>query len=359
MEQPATPIRGPNNEVCWIEADQAESYLRASGFLRSDERITVRDLDGGVSNLVLRCDPVSRAPFVLKQSRTQLRTAEPWFCSPERIWCEIATLRACSDLLARRRQQGSDAVGVMVPELLMEDRGNFAFVMSAVEEPHATWKSLLLAGDYREETAEACGRMLGIVHADTWHKPAVAAAFENRSFFDALRLDPYYRFSAAQEPRLRERLEDLIQSVWSHRHCLVHGDFSPKNLLVSAAGVTLIDFEVGHYGDPAFDLGFFLTHLCLKAARVPRDEPRILRLIDRFWDAYRARLEPVCTVEEVDMVADRGHRNLAGCLIARVIGKSRIDYDVDVPRVLRIADAVFRLPFARWPEVRATIATST
>jgi aminoglycoside phosphotransferase (APT) family kinase protein len=45
----------------------------------------------------------------------------------------------------------------------------------------------------------------------------------------------------------------------------VHGDFSPKNLLVWEGRVMLIDCEVGHYGDPAFDLGFFVTHLVLKA----------------------------------------------------------------------------------------------
>jgi 5-methylthioribose kinase len=296
---------------------------------------------------------------VLKQSRPQLRTAEPWFCSPERIWCETATLQACSELLARRRQQDASANGIMVPDLLMEDRGNFAFAMSAVAEPHATWKSQLLAGEVCEETAEACGRLLGILHADTWHSVTVAASFENRAFFDALRLDPYYRFSAGQEPRLRDWLVELIQSVWSHRHCLVHGDFSPKNLLVNAAGVTLIDFEVGHYGDPAFDLGFFLTHLVLKAVRAPRDQPRILRLIDRFSDAYRTLLGSACSADEVDAVVERGHRNLAGCLIARVIGKSRIDYDVDVRRVLEIAEAVFRLQFAHWPKVRETIENST
>ena len=51
----------------------------------------------------------------------------------------------------------------------------------------------------------------------------------------------------------------------------MHADFSPKNLLVFPGGLMMVDFETGHYGDPAFDLGFFLSHLVLKACyHVPR-----------------------------------------------------------------------------------------
>ncbi len=72
----------------------------------------------------------------------------------------------------------------------------------------------------------------------------------------------------------------------------MHADFSPKNLLVydGGRGLMMVDFETGHYGDPAFDLGFFLSHLVLKAFyHAPRHEP-LLELTEQFWIAYRETL---------------------------------------------------------------------
>lgn len=345
----------------WIDADSAERYLRESGRLQPGEQIQASVLAGGISNVVLRCHSNVRPAFVLKQSRPQLRTKDPWFCSPDRIWREIATLRLCTKLLKRSTIHSETcSITATVPELLFEDPSNFAFAMSAAPEPNATWKSALLQGNCSTTIADHCGSLLGSLHAETWHDPAVKQGFDDRQFFDALRLDPYYRFAAHADHEFRGPLQALIESVWNQRHSLVHGDFSPKNLLTFDDGCMLIDFEVGHYGDPAFDLGFFLTHLVLKAIHRQPNAHAYLELADRFWERYesivRPRFEALPDASASwDHLQARSLQNLAGCLLARIAGKSKIDYPVTANTVRMIVRSLFREQPADWTNARRFI----
>jgi len=106
----------------------------------------------------------------------------------------------------------------------------------------------------------------------------------------------------------------------------VHGDYSPKNLLVWPGHVMLIDFEVGHYGDPAFDLGFFLSHLVLKSIWSGRRQAEYCQLAAEFWRAYHERLAATISAAELTALEERMLSNLAGCLLARIDGKSPVDY---------------------------------
>ncbi len=240
-----------------IDASNAEDYLRHTGRIAPDETVRVRELAGGVSNVVLLVSRTTGEPrFVVKQVREQLRVPEPWYCSIERIWREVDVLEVCHRALAE-----TSAVGlppgeptIAVPRVLFCDRDNYLFAMSAVPD-HEVWKAQLLRGEICLATAAACGRLLGTIHAATWQQPDVAQRLGDTSFFDALRLDPYYRHVARSHADVAPALQRLVASLAEHPRCLVHGDFSPKNILVHRGGLTLVDFEVGHFGDPAFDLG--------------------------------------------------------------------------------------------------------
>lgn len=315
-----------------ITESTAAEYLRASGRIAADEVAETRELSGGVSNVVLLVSLPGRGErFVLKQARGQLRVKEEWLCPVERIWREVDVLRACGELLPSAKLTPSKPPALFaanVPDLLWEDRDNYCFAMAAAPARNRTWKELLLAGRtvLSQFVAFAAGRLLGTLHAGTWRSAAALARFEDRSFFDRLRLDPYYRFTASIHPDLAPQLARLVDSVWSHRLCLVHGDFSPKNLLVWPPQVMLIDFEVGHYGDPAFDLGFFLTHLVAKAIRAREKCRHYLLLVEIFWQEYRRQVSRVATAAEMSGLRERMLLNLAGCLLARVDGKSPLEY---------------------------------
>ena len=343
-----------------IDCQNAAEYLRDHFALgsESDRRgpFEIRELAGGVSNVVLLATPTNGQPLVLKQARGKLRVKDEWLCPVERIWREADVLRICGEVLARGDKKAR-ALQAIVPAILWEDRGNYLYAMTAAPAGHRTWKELLLAGELDLEIAAACGTLLAKLHGGTWRDAAVAAQLDDRSFFEQLRLDPYYRQIARIHADLDPQVARLIDSVWQHRRCLVHGDFSPKNLLVSGGQITLIDFEVGHYGDPAFDLGFFLTHLVLKALWAGPRREAYWQLADGFWRTYREAL--VGTIGEAEF-ADLERRMLgqiAGCLLARVDGKSPVDY-LSIPQqasVRQLSRTWLQEPLAGWEEIREPV----
>lgn len=320
-----------------LDEANAEAYLRERGWVSRQERVVVRRLAGGVSNEVLyvsRPDRVGR-DFVVKQARRQLRTPEPWFASVERIWREVEVLRICQRLLLAERRPEATEPGTLIaatPLVLHEDRENYVFTMSAAPPDHRVWKADLLGGRVEPIIATACGRLLGRLHAGTWHNDEVAEQLDDRRLFDELRIDPYYRFVAQTHPDYAPAFERLIDETWDERHSLVHADFSPKNLLVFDGGLLLVDFETGHYGDPAFDLGFFLSHLVLKAAYHAPAHEAYLSLTETFWQSYQAELDKKVTHDDLRRVELRAVRHFAACAWARLDGKSQVDYLTEARR---------------------------
>jgi 5-methylthioribose kinase len=332
-----------------IDATNAEAYLRDTGRLAPGERVAIRELSGGVSNIVLLVEfPGSeREPFVLKQAREQLRVAQPWFCSPERIWREVEVLRVLEKCL--RPSERGERVHFGVPALSFLDEEHFAYAMSYAGPDATPWKSILLAGNGDVGVAMACGRMLAQIHVKGWQGKRWHEKLQDQRFFIDLRLEPYYRHVAERHPPVREQLQQLIDKTLATQSCLVHGDFSPKNLLVSSnSAITLIDFEVGHLGDPAFDIGFFLTHLCLKAIHLPQLES-LRKLPEVFWFHYRQRLG-ASDAAQVLLNEERCVEHLLACMLARIDGKSPVDY-------LTIAeqDSVRSMCLANLPDPFTTI----
>jgi aminoglycoside phosphotransferase (APT) family kinase protein len=185
---------------------------------------------------------------VFKQALGRLRVAEEWLADPARIHREAAAIRA----LPRS-----------APRVVFEDRENYIYAMEAAPQDAEDWKTRLLRGERDEEVTREVARILVELGQ---RGPRWQQEFGDQHSFDQLRLDPYYRFTAARHPDLRFAFDEAI-ALAQRPLAMVHGDFSPKNLLVDGGGrVTLIDFEVIHYGDPAFDAAFLLNHLLLKGA---------------------------------------------------------------------------------------------
>lgn len=134
--------------------------------------------------------------------------------------------------------------------------------MTCAPDDAVTWKADLMAGRVDPDIAHRLGTILGTIHADAPGHPALGGTLTDTSLFDELRVDPYYRTLAQRHPDLAPCIEALIAAMDrpDEERTLVLGDFSPKNILVHAGGLVLLDFECAHAGDPAFDLGFFLTH---------------------------------------------------------------------------------------------------
>ncbi len=291
------------------------------------------------------------------------RTPHAWFSSVERVWREAEVLAACGELLKRDRREASSPAlpRPSVPRIVFQDRPNYLFAMTAAPRPHTVWKAELLAGRADQRIAAACGRLLAALHGGSWGDERLAQKFADRQLFDELRVDPYYRTLAAARPEAGEAVDRLVDSLDCPGRALVHGDFSPKNLLVSEDSLTLVDFETGHWGDPAFDLGFFLSHLVLKAAyHLPRPAP-FLELSEVFRRSYDEAMLGRIGQTELSALWQRGAQNFAGCAWARLDGKSPVDYLSDEGRRQRIR-GLCREVFARrpadWSQVVALAAAA-
>lgn len=300
------------------QPDHLLAYLRAGGWIAPDETPTMRVLGGGVSNravLVERRVPSGQGGegWVLKQALAKLRVAVDWFSSPERIAREAAGLRWLAQLAPP---------GTTTP-LVFEDSARHILGMAAVPQPHDNWKTLLLAGRLDPDHVAQFGRLLGTIHRNASGDPAVAAAFDDRSFYDSLRLEPYYRYTATQVPASAPFYDALLAETWATRLTLVHGDYSPKNVLVHRGRLILLDHEVIHWGDPAFDLGFGLTHLLSKAHHLPAQRRDFAAAAVACWDAYAAVARDLPWFAALE---PRAVRHTLGCLLARVAGRSPLEY---------------------------------
>ena len=260
---------------------------------------TAQLLLGGVSSDVALIEDEAHR-FVVKQSIPNLRVAADWPVHPSRIWREVDALRA----LAPALPAGA------VPAVVYESRDEYLYAMTAAPAGAESWKAQLLEGDIDVELAS----YIGAVHAAMLRLPNPRPEFDDITFFEELRIDPYYRYTGEQHPDLREAFARAADACRHHRWALVHGDFSPKNIMAGSGTAMILDWECVHWGDPAFDTGFLLNHLLLKAFHRPQDAPLLRR-------AAIAYLDAVTLVPFTDTLV-----HLPLLLICRVDGKSPVEY---------------------------------
>jgi aminoglycoside phosphotransferase (APT) family kinase protein len=296
------------------QAGQLLAYLRNTGRIQLDEQPAFRVLAGGVSNRTVLIERPSGESWVMKQALAKLRVAVDWFSSPERIHREAMGLRWLTELAPPRT----------IPALIFEDHEHHLLAMQAISHPHDNWKSLLLAGQVERDHVAQFGRLLGTIHRQAEARRAeVAPAFADRSFFESLRVEPYYSYTATQAPEAALFIDSLIRETRARLLTLVHGDYSPKNILIYRDRLILLDHEVIHWGDPGFDLGFSLTHFLSKAHHVQAQRAAFAEAARLYWEIYQE------TIGQPDWAGDLERYAVChtlGCLLARVAGRSPLEY---------------------------------
>jgi 5-methylthioribose kinase len=249
--------------------------------------------------------------YCVKQALPQLKVAKEWLVPVERVFGEIGYLR-----IVQRIAPGQ------VPRMVGEDHASKSFVMEFLGPEFRNWKSDLLAGRIDSFVAREVGDLLGRIHAATADDAQFAKQFANDSNFFALRLDPYLVEAARMHPALAHRLQAIVERTAGTRRVLVHGDVSPKNILVGPRGPVLLDAECAWFGDPAFDLAFCLNHFLLKAAHLPAHIDPLMACFDAMQQAYFGHV----SWEPKESIAARVASLLPGLVLARVDGKSPGEY---------------------------------
>lgn len=292
-------------------------------------------LTGGVSSDIWRVELPGRTVCV-KRALAKLKVAADWRAPIERNAYEAAWMRVAGAIVP-------DAV----PELLAVDRAAGALVMAYLPpDRYALWKTQLSQGVVETATARAVASRLVRIHAATAHDDDLASRFATDRIFHDIRLEPYLSATGRAHPDLAGRLRELAETTASTKRALVHGDVSPKNILVGPKGPVFLDAECAWYGDPAFDLAFCLNHLLLKCLWVPRAAARLLDCFTLLANDYRAGVtwEPPAELEA------RTAALLPGLFLARVDGKSPVEYlhrADDKAKVRRVARALLAEPVPR------------
>ena len=364
-----------------LDADAAVEYVRARGVVPEGAEPTAESLGGGVSNDVFRVRWDDDA-VVLKRPLPNLAVADDWPADVGRVHNEAAAARAYADVIAER---GLDRVAV--PAVRFEDHDDHVVAISSAPESARMWKADLLDGRVDAAVAARLGEFLAAAHDHAAADASLKEAFGNYEPFEQLRLDPYHATVAERHPDLAPTIEREMERVRATRRTLVHGDYSPKNVLVvesdgtdgaatanradgtaateEAAGTDttdgtggvdetdaanetattagtdgrptlwLLDFEVAHWGDPAFDVAFMLTHLFVKSVHVEDRREAFLAAAASFRDAYADAVETT-PFDESDVT-----RELGVLMLARVDGKSPVEY-VELPETKETLRTVAR-----------------
>jgi len=215
---------------------------------------TITPLPGGVS-----CETaVVTLPgqtMVVKRALAQLKVETEWTSGPERITAEAEGLEWFHALTPES-----------VPAPLGVSPAHFGLVLPHAPSPCPDLRTLLL--DDPTSAPPGVGHMLATIAA-TWHaaspEPARGGELDDRVRVTELRLDPFYRDMAKRWPEYSTVIRDLVDELDTADICVVHGDFTPKNVLcLPGGGVWVIDTEVAHIGHPVLDTASMLAHLTIK-----------------------------------------------------------------------------------------------
>jgi aminoglycoside phosphotransferase (APT) family kinase protein len=296
--------------------EEVKKYLIKEGLVGLEDKVHVEYLSGGVSCRVWKIVRY-KDRWVIKQALEKLDVKADWFSDVERIHREHHVMKQIELIVPDSN----------VPKVLHVDYINHVYMMTCAEEGVETWKDLMLSGVFNVSTAKSAATLLSQIHSQS---PKIEeeqkAEFSDQKYFNQLRIDPFHRFLIQKYPELSADINKLIDELTLEKTCLVHGDFSPKNMLVQKNGeIVLIDFEVAHWGNPVFDLAYCLGHLMLKAWHLKKHE-ELLSLIRAFLDSYKGKVSNLLP-------------HLGLMLLARMDGKSPVNYiqDESLKQIIRVA----------------------
>lgn len=282
-------------------------YLTSKNVIQKNDNPQVEVLTGGVSNVVIAITTANQK-LVLKQALAELAVSEKWEADQRRAIVEANAIELFNKLTPNQ-----------VPKLIFLDSDRFILVLERVPVGSTVWKSDLLAGVINPDIGLKLGATLA-----SWHNYGEKSAeaklkFMEDSLFEQLRIDPFYRFVATKNPQIEVPIRKLINELEGDKTTVVHGDFSPKNIMVATNDdIYILDFEVTHVGNPVFDLAFLTAHLLCKFFRTEdRLHAKLLaNTAISFMKEYQTlrRISPSVT------------RHAALIALARVEGKSPVNY---------------------------------
>jgi len=285
--------------------------LQGMGLLPNPATATFEPLAGGVSSDIWKVS-VEDQTFCVKRALAKLKVQADWFAPIERNQFEVAWYQVANDICP-----GS------APRVLAHDEEAMLCVMEFLDPAtHKLWKAELRDGRADTEMASQAGTILGKVHSRTANDDLVKSRFTRPDIFYDIRLEPYLEATAAKHPDLERQLIGLSKQTAETELALIHGDVSPKNILLGPKGPVFLDAECACIGDPAFDLAFCLNHFLLKCLWNQGAKEGFLACFRKMAADYLQCVD----WENAKELEQRASRLLPGLFLARVDGKSPVEY---------------------------------
>ena len=316
-----------------LDAASVVDYLTSRGIAPAGPLVT-RELSGGVSSTVLAVEGPNNG-VVVKRALARLRVEATWRANPERTLTEARAIELLGAITPDR-----------VPKLVDVDAASLTIVIEEAPRSSRNWREITLEAPADPMIGRELGETLARWHEATWAPWERADEFDEIETFEQLRLRPFHGAVAARYPRLATKIELYADELRTTRQCLVHGDFSPKNVLVGPSLLWVIDFEVAHVGHPIFDVAFLGSHLALTAIARPEHAQSLRATWLAFHDRYRQLAPPTRRGESLG-----GH--LACLVLARTDGLSP-EPGLDDPGYARARALGIRL-LARRPDDACSI----
>lgn len=228
---------------------------------------------------------------MLKQARPALERFPQYAAPTERLLCEARWFELAAP-------HDRDAI---CPRVLALDETNRVLALEDLTGAERL-DAALSRGAEVASRMESLARFLARVHAATERDASLPARFQNDAMrrlhgdhIFALPFQPNdFGRTARVEDAAREARGDVALVAAAARAyarylaptgALVHADVQAGNILLpEAGGVKLLDAEIAHAGDAAFDLGTLLAHVALPAIARGDDASEV---VARAREAYR------------------------------------------------------------------------
>lgn len=292
-----------------MDKEKITNLLRQENLVYGSE-ITFKHLKGGVSSdIVLVSD--GENSVVVKQALAKLNVEDDWYADISRNENEQIFMKFLNKI-----KPGA------TPKLLYSNSEDSFFVMEFLDEEFQNWKKRMLKGKFDPQVAEKSAKLLATIHQKSWKNEDLKQVFDKAKNFYELRTEPYLVTTGKRHPDLKDFFFDEVERLKSHQEAIVHGDFSPKNIMVKNDRLVLLDHEVAWFGDPAFDLAFFMNHLYLKMLYHFKKTCEIEDLTKIAWTTYFDQMGEKIFLQ----MEERTIRLLLMMMLARIDGKSPVEY---------------------------------
>ena len=291
--------------------DRCHRLMVELGLIEPQDAITATALTGGVASDIAHVQAADH-DYCVKFALPKLRVKADWYAPVERNLAEYLWLETYASI------DPEGAIPLFGHSPLLN-----GFVMGYLSGANTyLFKSALFEGKGSKQDAHNIGRNLGRIHQISTKRQFDPSPFDNRDDFYALRIEPYLIHTAKSHDAVAVKLTEMADYLYRSKQVLVHGDVSPKNILIHDGRPYLLDAECATMGDASFDVSFCLNHFILKALHVPSHREDYFGLCDRFWKAYKAEID----FEDHAHLEQRISHLIPMLLLARVDGKSPVEY---------------------------------